>query len=280
MGIAEFTTSFSKTGDNLLFFPTSHFKLSFLCEKLILNFISTLLKAWARVSRAGLLEDIAHHGMKLLQDRFDRAQRVILQFSDSTSGRKHPLSSYNAFCLLPEAVISRDSVLVSLAHRLTKMDKICSNSLYTFRTMLPELESRTYAQRRHMLHDILKCFDEWMNACEPPKIEEGMLWVEFCNWYAGRHSAMSDLEKEYGTFVEDEREREGRLFRRWCLLALADSGRSNGGNVPGDSTGVGGHVYEGTVDGLLTPAARAALLSPRSIKAFIKYFALSVIASR
>jgi len=228
------------------------------------------MQAWARVSRASLLEDMSILATRLLQIRCDRADRVIAQFNDNSVSRKYPLSSYNDFCQLPEDLMHKDISLQELAHRLAKMDRVCSASLHKFRTLLPELESRTYVQRRHMLNDILKGYTKWLDASEPANVDDNMTWPEFCDWYTKRHSEMSDLEKEFGIFVEDEREREGRLFRRWCLLVLA--GASYGSHDKNKSNS--------DVDGVITSSARAALLSPRSILAFIKYFAINIIASR
>lgn len=248
------------------------------------------MQAWARVSRAGLLEDIAQYGIKILSIRLERAGRVIAQFNDSNTGRKQPLSAYSAFCLLPEEIISRDEHLRGLALRLLKLDRICNSSLQTFRAFLPELESRTFAQRKHMLSDILNRYSEWLSLSEPAHVEEQMngKWnisqggggdfAAFCDWYALRLTAMTDLERDFGTFVEDEREREGRLFRRWCLLAMADNNSAGNLEKDGKPSNVQGNG-DGT-NGLLTPSSRAALLSPRSIRAFIKYFSLSVIAGR
>ena len=53
------------------------------------------MQAWARVSRASLLEDMSIIATRLLQARYDRAGRVISQFNDSSVSRKYPLSSYN-----------------------------------------------------------------------------------------------------------------------------------------------------------------------------------------
>ena len=228
------------------------------------------MQAWARVSRASLLEDMSIIATRLLQARYDRAGRVISQFNDSSVSRKYPLSSYNEFCQVPETLMHKDANLQMLAHRLAKMDRICSASLHKFRTLLPELESRTYVQRRHMLNDILKGYTKWLDASEPSNIDDNMTWAEFCDWYSKRNTEMSDLEREYGIFVEDEREREGRLFRRWCLLVLAGTSFSSGDYA-------NNNIAE---DELLSSSARASLLSPRSILAFIKYFAINIIASR
>lgn len=114
------------------------------------------MQAWARVSRSALLEDIAFVAERILKLRLNRAQDVIaLYASDSKGDRKHPLDSYNAFCLDPEQVMAKDPSLTHLGHRLQRMDKVCNMALHIFKTMLPELESRTFAQRKHMLADIM-----------------------------------------------------------------------------------------------------------------------------
>jgi hypothetical protein len=114
------------------------------------------MQAWARVSRSALLEDIAFVAERILKLRLSRAQDVIaLYASDSKGDRKHPLDSYNAFCLDPEQVMAKEPALTHLGHRLQRMDKVCNMALHIFKTMLPELESRTFVQRKHMLADIM-----------------------------------------------------------------------------------------------------------------------------
>jgi len=114
------------------------------------------MQAWARVSRSALLEDMAIVAERILKQRLARANDVIsLYASDSKGNRKHPLDSYNAFCLVPEKVMAKEPALAQLGHRLQRMDKVCNSSLHIFKTMLPELESRTFVQRKHMLADIM-----------------------------------------------------------------------------------------------------------------------------
>ena len=114
------------------------------------------IQAWARVSRSALLEDMSIVAERILKQRLARAQDVItLYASDSKGSRKHPLESYNAFCLAPDKVMAKEPSLTQLGHRLQRMDKVCTTSLHIFKTMLPELESRTFVQRRHMLADIM-----------------------------------------------------------------------------------------------------------------------------
>ena len=114
------------------------------------------VQAWARVSRSALLEDMAVVAERILRQRLTRANDVIaLYASDNKGNRKHPLDSYNAFCLGPDKVMAKEPGLTQLGHRLQRMDKVCNTSLHIFKTMLPELESRTFAQRKHMLVDIM-----------------------------------------------------------------------------------------------------------------------------
>jgi len=113
---------------------------------------------------------------------------------------------------------------------------------------------------------------------EPASLEESLGWPEFCDWYALRHQEMAELEREFGNFVEDEREREGRLFRRWCTLTL----------MPDEAGGVGeeqviGTPLLGTLGLAQEPtqqAVKAPKMSARSIVAFIRHFAVNLIASK
>lgn len=120
------------------------------------------MQAWTRVSRSALLEDMALVAERILRLRLARSQDVISLFAtDTKSGqRKHSLESYNAFCLPPDAVMAKEAALTQLGHRLARMDKVCQNSLHIFKTMMPELESRTFVQRKHMLVDIVARYSQ------------------------------------------------------------------------------------------------------------------------
>ena len=224
------------------------------------------MQAWSRVSRSALLEDMAGVAEKILRLRLQRSQDVITLYANDTRGnRKHPLGSYSAFCLEPDKVMAKEPALQQLGHRLTRMDKVCTVSLHVFKTMLPELESRTFAQRKHMLGDVLSRYAQLVAITEPASLEATMGWPEFCEWYALRHQDMAELEREYGNFVEDEREREGRLFRRWCTLTLL-----------ADDSGAGAEESLSAVNS--QGAVKPPKMSPRSIMAFIRHFAVNVIA--
>jgi hypothetical protein len=107
---------------------------------------------------------------------------------------------------------------------------------------LPELEPKSFEQRRLDLAKILNDYQKLVNTSLPGNLEDTMTWDEFCQWYclylswsvgdilmcslpcrySDRQTEVSKLEKSFASLVEDEREREGRLFRRWCTLALSD----------------------------------------------------------
>lgn len=44
-------------------------------------------------------------------------------------------------------------------------------------------------------------------------------WVQFLCWYQKANSQFQEFEARFVRFIEDEREKEGRLFNRWVALA-------------------------------------------------------------
>lgn len=117
-----------------------------------------------------------------------------------------------------------------------------------------------------MLGDVLGRYSALIAMTEPAALEATMTWPDFCAWYALRHQEMAELEREYGNFVEDEREREGRLFRRWCTLTLlADEG---------------GKEDEALSAVRSQGAVKSPKMSARSIIAFVRHFAVNVIAAK
>lgn len=51
-------------------------------------------------------------------------------------------------------------------------------------------------------------------------LETDLEWEDFCDWYADRSQQLAAIEAEYFDFIEDQREKEGRLFFRWCTAVM------------------------------------------------------------
>jgi hypothetical protein len=111
--------------------------------------------------------------------------------------------------------IDRDADLVGKATQLQYLDDICSST--TKRFMQFEMEYAWHAQpmRRKILTRILKRYKTIPQISELTNIEEDLSWEDFCLWYANRNKIVNQLEQEFSDFVEDQREKEGRLFYRW-----------------------------------------------------------------
>jgi uncharacterized membrane protein YgcG len=117
-----------------------------------------------------------------------------------------------------------------------------------------------------------------------------MCWTEFCDWYALRHTELAELEREFGNFVEDEREREGRLFRRWCTMTLLpDETLAGEEEVAAAAAALASSASTASSGFAATPrvaqeptqaAIKTPKMSPRSIIAFIRHFAVNVIAAK
>jgi hypothetical protein len=279
------------------------------------------LQAWLRASRCELMITMAKQIEKLLEAKAADVQAASDKISREAKESKNyslppPFDSANIdkYCLSPEGISEADTHYQALQVRLHTIDKLCHRSLQRFRTKLPELESKTPNQRAAQLTNILAAYSAILANTEPKtKSEESLTWDAFIMWSVKRQSDQSDLEREYLSFVEDERETEGRLFRRWCILmnpqvieaemnvlavkAVGFGAIGNGPTGPSaidrhsvvDSHGLPGAAMapNAGVTSSIPPSNASALpaptgkqdmvLSPRTVIAFIRYFARDVI---
>ena len=140
----------------------------------------------------------------------------------------------------------------------------------------------------------------------PEGFETKVSWDQFCEFHAKRTAAVRELESLYGDYIEDEREREGRLFRRWCSLVLEGTKRSRQNSRSDDHPGGGleqkavSDVFKGSKEAPAASTDRSHTLSPedlgldranqanptaekmsaKSIVAFVSYFTVNVIADK
>jgi DNA-binding MarR family transcriptional regulator len=259
------------------------------------------MQAWLRISRTLILEEIASLSRASLMDRVDVVSEAIQLSSVSGLANKHSFlsSRLDEVCRMPEDLASCTPELMSLQYRLQKMDKMCQITLRKFKIMLPEVEAKSTSERRDILIRILTKYRA-LNECMYPEGIDIMSWDEFTSWYQQHHRDMRDLERGFGNFVEDDREKEGRLFRRWCTLANTNSGDNmeligaervvdkdaeedlkeglfHGGSASDDTPA----CEKIGIDGSPSKASALAMklkLSPRTISAFTKYFSKQVMA--
>ena len=153
-------------------------------------------------------------------------------------------------------VVECDANFSSLSSMLSHMDIVCTASLRSFQSLLPEVQSRTFSQRKVILLKILDRYTRWsqnLNQNDYPSAEKGTStanneqrsedkiedstntgvtktpeettrgssneWAQYSLWYSERRYAMLEIERDFSGFVEDEREKEGRLLRKWIALA-------------------------------------------------------------
>jgi hypothetical protein len=264
---------------------------------------------------------MAKHIERLLEAKAADAQAASDKITKDARENKNynlppPFDSANIdkYCLSPEGISEADTQYQALQVRLHTIDKLCHRSLQRFRTKLPELESKTPNQRAAQLTNILTAYSAILANIEPKtKPGESLSWDAFIMWSVKRQSDQSDLEREYLSFVEDERETEGRLFRRWCILMNPQvieaemnvlAVKSVGfGAVGGAASVVNAGDRSSVADSHGLPSAAIAssaaassspppanastspapagkqemVLSPRTVIAFIRYFARDVI---
>ena len=259
------------------------------------------MQAWARVSRSFLVEDLASVAEEILKSRSERANNVIEQFqADKKSpAHKYSLSSYDDFCLKIDDVLAKDPTYVDLSTRVFRMDRVCASATKIFHPLFPQLDPKQFEQRKGQLESILVSYAEFLAHPEPEQLDKDMNWVEFCEWYVGRSSSMRALEAGYASIIEDERERDGRLFRRWCTLVLdslkpgapgatnidtsanAEESRSpTRPDAPVNDNGVieAAAELQGSAAETIPPPP-ADSMSPKCIKAFVSYYAVNVVGA-
>jgi hypothetical protein len=109
----------------------------------------------------------------------------------------------------------RDVSLLTMTQQLQNLDEICSSTTKRFMQFESEYAWHGQAMRRKILMRILKRYKSIPQISELNNIEEDLSWGDFCLWYANRNKIVNQLELEFSDFVEDQREKEGRLFYRW-----------------------------------------------------------------
>lgn len=256
------------------------------------------IQAWVRISRTLILEEIASLSRTYLMERADAVSEAIQMSSIAGLANKQSFlsSRLDNSCLMPDVLISSAPEIMSLQYRLLKMDNICQVTLRKFKLMLPEVEAKSHTERRDILIRILSKYKTLNENIYPEGIDT-MTWDEFTAWYQQHHRDMRDLERGFGNFVEDDREKEGRLFRRWCTLANTSSGDDI--ELIGAERVVDKDAEEERREGLVhsthesspqrlksgaegsPPKALMKLkLSPRTISAFTKYFSKQVMVAK
>lgn len=108
--------------------------------------------------------------------------------------------------------------------------------------------------------------DSFANPADDP--DDELTWKSFFSWYTRRQEKLSQIEREYVSFIEDEREREGRLFRRWYNMVLQSTQTQPDNRSRSKST------VRKSIETV------SAVVSAVSIKAFVDYFARDVICEK
>ena len=259
------------------------------------------------MSRAELVVEMSSEALLILKAKIrqiDNAlseQATISQSITSNGDKTDPkiaqLIDYSQselirICRPVSEVVETDINFTSMSSMLLEMDAVCGASLRTFQSLLPEVQTRTCAQRRIILLDILMRYSCLYLTDEPPVVTssnhknsenegdknnenkneknsnskrdaksnennhnksdedsnrhkrdedkaktkgntaveqktkpEGEEWLKYTTWYSKRKVAMQEIERDFSSFVEDEREKEGRLLNKW--LSLSDPTESS-----------------------------------------------------
>lgn len=215
-------------------FEEHEVKLSIWGLKFIVPFYR--MQAWSRLSRSALLRDLADSVEQLVSERLHKATIYLQHFEESINRtQKYSLSGVEEFCKTPESLLQQDVSLIAMTRRLHSLDQICSSTTRKFLQFEPEYSWNDHARRRRILMRILKRYRSIPSASPAllSSIENSLNWEAFCNWLANRTKMVSALEAEFSDFVEDQREKEGRLFYRWHQSLYCGSSPSDVDSVEG-----------------------------------------------
>jgi len=152
-------------------------------------------------------------------DRSDKAAVYLRTFEETANRRsKYSVQEAETFCVLPDSLISYDDRLRAMAMRVKRLDDLCATRSRRLADHESAYASKSVQVRRKVLLDILDKFFGIPSAESVVAGIEGcsMSWVQYNDWYSARRAAMVACVDELSDFVEDSRQKEGRLFNRWC----------------------------------------------------------------
>ena len=280
------------------------------------------MQSWLRQSRGELLMNMTNHIIHTLESKLTDTTELLAFLNESKSKanrsteqdlRQRVDNVSDSFYASPEVLLEKDRDFLKKRQRLSAIDKLCHSASATFKESLPKLNSRSILDRKHDVLSVVQRYASMLdskNLCMKSDVAVKGSWEEFCAWYEQKSSTELQLYDEYLEFIDDEREREGRLFRRWCNLVKGSSddvhntqsgdesvsprvaissrsptksaeGNSDHvdqlstnqiNNESGNSNGIGGENV-GTVE-----ANAAYMIFPKCVQIFIRYFAINIIA--
>lgn len=293
------------------------------------------MQSWLRQSRGELLMVMTKHIIKTLQKKLSEVTELLAFLNNKNSKAKSSISSdtgtdirksldsiSDSFYASPEALLEKDREFLKKRQRLSAIDKLCHSASATFRESLPELNSKDFAERSRIVGSIVKRYGNMLdskNLCMNSDIAVNGSWHEFSVWYQQKCTKELQIYDDFLQFIDDEREREGRLFRRWCNLVRGstmdddeEGSLGQGTSSPDKSTmnstiasttdiaGVKGkpNHNDGTIatsipngdsggvngnDGVEKPGEMEAnatyMVYPKCVQIFIRYFAINIIAT-
>lgn len=188
------------------------------------------LQAWCRLQRARVVASAACSYQQLLCNKVERTNEYMLQLQESSNSKgKFSLESCLELCLPPEDLLGRDYTAILQSQKLLRLDIVCSTYIKRFRVLEAELRQLNQKPRESVLIAILSDYANIVanDRKISERIEWDITWEEFCDWYAERKTRLQELGERFSAFVEDQREKEGRLFNRWCTSLLGVQDETN-----------------------------------------------------
>jgi len=250
------------------------------------------MQAWFRLSRSMLLDDIIAEMQRVIERRIAKTQRHLKQADEAArKTENYTVAKCEEYCRQsPDLFVGASPEFLALAGRLQRLDVVCSSAIKRFKRCEPQLASQDPDTRRARLVEILTSYQRLPGLEEVEGIESDLPWEAFCHWYGERVSRGREVLEAFSSLVEDQREKEGRLFFRWHSALLAPREAPPPSEKPQGPSSDRSPLAKGPVEAAeagpgpqgdgegprarITPALE---MTPASIRAFAKYFASDML---
>lgn len=138
----------------------------------------------------------------------------------SRSDSNYSLDWYDKFCEASERVICRNDALGLLTKRIAKLDSLCHSQVAKFKNKLHELtRDSSFQNRLQCLRGLIKRYQSHIQVAI--NLHQGVddleEWDDFVVFFTNRNESLVTIEKEFLCFVDNEREKESRLWRHWMV---------------------------------------------------------------
>eukprot|EP01031_Cornospumella_fuschlensis_P026625 gene26625-32174_t len=236
------------------------------------------IQAWCRYARTSLQLNLSEEIDVLLSERIKKTSIYIQLFEDTYNRKdKFSLTSIESFCKAVESLIKEDFDILCMLESFQRLEITCGIVAKQFALLESRFTFKTQDQRKQLLYSILRRYAELPDLSELDNVETDLTWEDFCKWVTHRTILQRSIERDFSDFVEDQREKEEkgkhRANSQSPMVRVSQDSVDNAGDGAGDFNGAGDGANPANFK---KPSVLR--VTPASIKAFVRYFAVDILA--